>query len=110
MKLPIIDYFANGTRTIYTGMRDDFANGCMTWVSTSPREIKDYYELAELAISFKERVGDFVKDELKGRVLRTWLNVMGSQAPKSLQRYQRKSKQIPTSLINNYINKIGDSR
>lgn len=107
MNLPIINYFANGPQTIYADMREDFTNGCLTWVPSCPRQIKDYYELAELAMDFKERVGDFVEDELKGPVLKQWLAAMGRKTPPSLRAYQRKNKQITTSLIDNDINKIG---
>lgn len=107
MNLQMINYFADGTRTIYTDMRKDFANGCLTWVPTNPRKIRDYYELAELAINCNKQVGNFVAKELEGPVLKSWLAVMGSSTPQSLQTYQRKSKQIATSLIDYDINKIG---
>ena len=106
MNLPVINYFANGPQTIYTDMREDFANGSPTWVPTCPRQIKDYYELAELAMNFKERVKDFVEDKLKESVLKQWLAIMGSRTPQLLRAYQEENKNINTSLIDNEINKI----
>lgn len=107
MNLPIIDYFANGPQTVYTGVQQDFTEKGWVTKLINPQQINDYYELAELAMEFKERVEVFVEDELKESVLKQWLAIMGSPTPQSLRAYQEKNKSIDASLIDNDINQIG---
>ena len=93
MPLPIIDYFANGPQTINTNFKEDFSKGRLDWIPADPHTIKDYYELAELAISSREPVGRFVGEALNSSGLMQWLGAMPSQIPKALQAYQHKNKQ-----------------
>lgn len=105
MPLPLIDFFADGARTVYTSHEMGFSKGRIDWIPSNPVIVGDYYELAELPFRFDNVADWFVEDMLTTKVLRPWRNPMGSSVPPPLGQYQK--KYANTANVDSVIKSIG---
>lgn len=106
--LPLLDMFADGSRTIYKRSEMTFRNGHIDYDPVDPVEIKSPCDLVEASFAFfgSNHIQFCVNDFLRGNhILRQWRKSMPAVMPSAL--WKQQNRHVDAWQVDAEINSIG---